>query len=154
MKKNSKSTSADEKNNELTNDLKRVRADFENYRKRVDIEKSQVSEIAKNSTILKILPLIDDIERATANIPKEIESNSWVKGITSMARNLEKNLSELGVQKINSKSGTEFNPEFHEAVMFDDKASGEKEVVSEELRSGYMLEGVVIRPAMVKVTKK
>ena len=133
-------SAADAKITELTNDLQRTRADFENYRKQMDLQKSQATEYAKQETVLRILPLLDDIDRAIAATP----------ALAPLAKNLEKITKELGLEKINSNAGTEFNPDFHDAVMMEG-GEGEKEIISESLRSGYIYNGAVIRPAMVKV---
>lgn len=141
------------KEQELINDLQRVRADFENYRKRVEAEKASLAELTKAATAMKLLPVIDDIERAIAHAPAGLANDKWAQGVVALGKGLEKSLSELGLAKIDAKPGTAFNPDLHEAVMVDD-AEGEKEVVAEELRPGYTLNGQVIRPSMVKVTRK
>lgn len=125
---------------ELTADLQRTRADFENYRKQMDAQKAQAAEFAKQETVKKVLSLLDDMERAIAATPE----------LKPLEKNLEKTISELGLAKINSDAGTEFNPDFYDAVMMEG-GDGEKEVISETLRSGYTYDGSVIRPAMVKV---
>jgi molecular chaperone GrpE len=139
---------------ELTLDLQRTRADFENYRKRVDTEKSAARESGQASAILKLLPVIDNIERAVAYTPEELKDNAWVQGVGSLVRNLEKSLESLNLARIDAKPGTDFNPELHEAIQFDEDAVGDSEVVAEELQAGYTLNGHVIRHAMVKVTRK
>lgn len=131
---------AQQKIEELTNDLQRTRADFENYRKQIDSQKAQAMDFAKQQTVLKVLPLLDDMDRAIAATPE----------LTPLAKNLEKTMTELGLAKINSEPGTEFNPDLHDAVMMEE-SEGAKEVVSETLRAGYTYNGEIIRPAMVKV---
>jgi molecular chaperone GrpE len=139
---------------ELTLDLQRTRADFENYRKRVDTEKSAARESGQASAILKLLPVIDNIERAVAYTPEELKDNTWVQGVGSLVKNLEKSLESLNLARIDAKPGADFNPELHEAIQFDEDAVGDSEVVAEELQAGYTLNGHVIRHAMVKVTRK
>ena len=139
---------------ELTADLQRMRADFENYRKRVDAEKQAAREDGEVRSILKLLPVIDTIERAVTHIPEDIAEHQWVKGVAGLVKQLEKSLSSLHLQKIEAQTGTEFNPELHQAIQFDEEASGEKEVVAEELQPGYTLSGRPMRHAMVKVTRK
>ncbi len=126
---------------ELTNDLQRTRADFENYRKQTELQRSQAMSAARFATVEKFLPLIDDFSRALATYPDQL---------APLAKNFEKLLSSLGLSVINSESGTEFNPDFHEAVSVED-GEGETEVITETLRPGYSYEEVVLRPAMVKV---
>ena len=128
------------RSSELLADLQRTRADFENYRKQMDAQKAKATAFAKFETVKKVLPLLDDIDRAIASTPE----------LKPLEKSLEKTLTELKLQKINSEPGADFNPDLHDAVMMED-SEGEKEVVSETLRAGYTYEGSVIRPAMVKV---
>ena len=127
---------------ELTNDLQRTRADFENYRRQVEQQKLQYGNVVKNTTIMKFLPLLDDLDRAIA-------AN---KALQPLAKNLDKTLKELKLERVESAAGTPFNPDLHEAVMVD--GDGEKELIAETLRAGYRYEGELIRPAMVKVTRQ
>ncbi|HEX6258709.1 MAG TPA: nucleotide exchange factor GrpE [Candidatus Saccharimonadales bacterium] len=138
---------------ELTNDLQRLRADFENYRKRVDTEKEQAKEFGKSTAILKLLPIIDTIERAVLHAPKELQDNTWAQGVVGLAKQLEKKLDTLNLKRIEATPGTIFDPELHEAVQFDD-AEGEQEVIAEELQAGYLYGDTVLRHSMVKVTRK
>lgn len=137
------SNDCDQKIAELTNDLQRTRADFENYRKQVEAQKNQAMSVAKYATVVKFLPLIDDIDRAISAYPEQL---------SPLAKNLEKTLKSLDLQKINSEAGVEFNPDFHEAVSVNDEG-GDLEVVAETLRSGYLYNNEVVRPAMVKVQR-
>ena len=139
---------------ELTLDLQRTRADFENYRKRVEAEKQSAHQMGQAKSVMKLLPVIDTIERAIINVPEELQDNAWAKGVAGLGKQLDKQLKEIGLEKINANPGTLFNPELHQAVQFDGEAEGDKEVVAEELRAGYTLDGVVIRDAMVKVTRQ
>lgn len=139
---------------ELTSDVQRMRADFENYRKRVDAEKNAARAQGKSSAILKLLPVIDNIERAVVYIPDDLKENTWAQGVASLAKNINKSLEAMDVKRIDAAPGTEFNPELHEAIQFDDSATGEKEVIEAELQAGYLLDGHVIRHAMVKVTRQ
>lgn len=139
---------------ELTGDLQRVRADFENYRKRAESEREMARANGKVQAVSALLPVIDNIERAIAHRPKELEDNTWADGVASLVKNLEKSLESLNLRRIDAKEGTIFNPEVHEAVQFDEDADGEQEVIAEELQSGYKLGNDVLRPSIVKVTKK
>ena len=139
---------------ELTGDLQRTRADFENYRKRVEAEKATARELGQASAIMKLLPVIDNIERAIVYTPEDIKDNEWVKSVAGLVKHLEKSLESLNLKRIDAAPGTEFNPELHEAIQFDEDASGDKEVIAEELQSGYLLNGNVIRHSMVKVTRQ
>jgi molecular chaperone GrpE len=139
---------------ELTLDLQRTRADFENYRKRSDLEKVAARESGQASAILKLLPVIDNIERAIAYTPEDLKDNSWVQSVAGLVKHLEKSLDSLNLIRIDAKPGTKFDPELHEAIQFDEEATGEHEVIENEMQAGYMLNGHVIRHAMVKVTKQ
>ena len=138
---------------ELTIDLQRTRADFENYRKRVDVEKAAAREAGQSGAVLKLLPVIDDIERAIAYVPEDLKDNTWAQGVTNLVKKLNKSLESLNVHRIKTAKGTAFNPEVHEAIQFDEEAEGEVEVIEEELQAGYEHNGRVIRHAMVKVTR-
>ena len=139
---------------ELTLDLQRTRADFENFRKRVDAEKSAARTAGQSSAVVKLLPVIDNIERAIAYMPEDLQENAWAQGVSGLMKNLEKSLEGLNVKRIDAKPGSEFNPDLHEAIQFDEDATGDKEVIAEELQAGYTLNGTPIRHAMVKVTKR
>jgi molecular chaperone GrpE len=152
--KSKKQKELEQKVDELTLDLQRTRADFENYRKRVELEKTAARASGQSAAILKLLPVIDNIERAIAHTPADLKDNKWAQGIASLVRNLEKSLESLNLSRIEAKPGTDFNPELHEAIQFDEEAEGEKEVIAEELRAGYLLNGQPVRHAMVKVTRQ
>ncbi|MBR3257044.1 nucleotide exchange factor GrpE [Candidatus Saccharibacteria bacterium] len=124
---------------ELTLDLQRTRADFENYRKNVEKDKENLKRLTKLAETSKVLPLIDDFDRALSTYPE----------LKPLEKNFEKTLKSLSLEKIDTKKGTEFDPNLHEAVMSE--GDGEKELIEETLRPGYLYEGAVLRPAMVKI---
>ena len=126
---------------ELTNDLQRTRADFENFRKQVDLQKDQAKQLAVYATVLKVLPLLDDMALAIKAHPE----------LQPLQKTLEKTLGELGLAPIDTTPGTDFNPDFHEAVAMDE-GEGDREVIAETLRPGYLYQGQPLRAAMVKVT--
>lgn len=138
---------------ELTLDLQRTRADFENYRKRVESEKAMARASGRVGAISQLLPIIDTIERAIVHVPEDLQANPWVGGIIGLSKKLEKSLADLGVKRIVATPGTPFNPELHEAVQFDE-SDGEYEVIAEELQAGYLLGDDVLRHSMVKVTRQ
>src|SRR4051812_48264906 len=154
MAEKKKPTAAQIKIDELTLDLQRTRADFENYRKRVELEKTAARDAGQASAILKLLPVIDNIERAVTYMPEELKDNKWANGVATLTKNLEKALESLNLKRIESTPGADFNPDLHEAIQFDEDAEGESEVIAEELQAGYLLNGRPIRHAMVKVSKK
>jgi molecular chaperone GrpE len=139
---------------ELTADLQRTRADFENYRKRVDVERNMARESGQMSAILKLLPVIDNIERAIYCVPDELRDNTWAQGVINLTKNLDKSLESMNLKRIEASPGTPFNPDLHDAIQFDEEADGEQEVIAEEMQAGYMLGDHPIRHAMVKVTRQ
>lgn len=153
MAKSKKQEDLEQQVGELTQDLQRVRADFENYRKRVDADRAATYQHGQSAAIVKLLPMIDNIERAITHVPAELADNKWAQGIASLAKNLEKSLEGMNVKRIVATPGTLFDPTFHEAIQMDEDAEGDKEVIAEELQAGYVLAGVPIRHAMVKVTR-
>lgn len=154
MAKSKKQQELEQQVGELTQDLQRTRADFENYRKRVEAEKAASYQHGQSVTIMKILPVIDNIERAIAYTPPELADNKWAQGVAGLMKNLEKALEGISVKRIDASPGTAFDPEFHEAIQIDEDAEGEQEVIAEELQAGYTLSGMPIRHAMVRVTRK
>jgi molecular chaperone GrpE len=154
MKKSKKEIEFEQKIGELTADLQRTRADFENYRKRAETEKTMARESGQISMILKLLPIIDNIERAINHMPTELKDNQWAMGVVGLTKNLEKSMDGLGIKRIDATAGTPFNPDLHEAIQFEEDATGENEVIAEELQAGYTLGGQPIRHAMVKVTRQ
>lgn len=154
MSKSKVQTELEQQVGELTADLQRLRADFENYRKRVDGEKLSARQDGEVRAIMKLLPVIDTIERAVAHIPADIADHQWVKGVAGLVKQLEKMLSELNLAKIDADKGAEFNPDLHQAIQFDEASEGEKEVIAEELQPGYTLNGAPLRHAMVKVARQ
>ena len=128
-------------NSELIGDLQRTRADFENFRKQVELQREQAKTIAKHATISKVLPLIDDMSRAIKAHPDLL---------APVQKTLDKTLKALSLTPIDSNPGTVFNPEFHNAITMEE-GDGDKEVIAEELIPGYLYEGEVLRAAMVRV---
>lgn len=153
MTKSKKQTELEQQIGELTQDLQRQRADFENYRKRVEVEKEQAKQTGKTQAVMKLLPVIDNIDRAVAHLPAELQGNAWADGVVKLSKHLDKMVGDLSLEKIAIIPGeTLFDPSLHEAIQMDD-AEGDTEVVAEELQTGWKLGDTVIRPAMVKVTR-
>ena len=139
---------------ETVQDLQRTRADFENFRKRYESELITSRESGQASAILKLLPVIDNIERAISHMPAELKENTWAQGVVGLSKNLDKSLEALNLKRIDAKPGDLFNPELHEAILMDENAEGEHEVIESEMQAGYILNGRPIRHAMVKVTRQ
>ncbi len=154
MAKSKKQIELEQQLGEMTQDLQRTRADFENYRKRAEADKAATYQHGQAAAIMKLLPVIDNIDRAISHLPEDLTDNNWAQGVAALSRNLDKSLETLSVAKIQAAAGVEFNPELHEAIQFDEEAEGEKEVIAELLQPGYLLNGQPIRHAMVKVTRQ
>lgn len=136
---------------ELTLDLQRIQADFVNYKRRSEEDVTRGRMSGKRQMVLALLPVIDNLERALSHQPKDLQKNEWAQGIYKVGAQLSKSLGELGIYRIDTNK-QEFNPEFMEAVSVEGK--GDKEIVSEELQAGYIMNEEVIRPSMVKVERK
>ena len=148
--KKPKKDKKDEKIEELTDRLTRQMAEFDNFRKRTDKEKSQMYEIGAKDIIEKILPVVDNIERGLDAASEEEKENPFVQGMDKIYKQLMTTLEEIGVKPIEAV-GQEFNPDFHNAVMHvDDEALGEN-IIAEEFQKGYMYRDSVVRHSMVKV---
>lgn len=146
--KKKKKDKKDEQIEELTDKVKRQMAEFENFRKRSEKEKTQMYEIGAKSALEKILPVVDNFERGLAGV--EESDDPFAQGMQMIYKQLMTSLEEVGVTAIEAV-GKEFDPEFHNAVMHvEDENFGENEVV-EELQKGYMYRESVLRHSMVKV---
>lgn len=140
----------DEQLEELNDKLKRQMAEFDNFRKRTEKEKSQMYDMGAKTVIEKILPVIDNFERGLAAVSEEEKENSFVVGMDKVYKQMLGTLEEAGVKPIEAV-GSEFDPNFHNAVMHvEDESLGEN-VVAEELQKGYMYRDTVVRHSMVKV---
>ena len=127
--------------------LTRTAAEFDNYKKRTEREKSGVAEYAKVSVIKKLLPIIDNIERANGS---DKASPDYIKGIEMIIKQFNSLVEVLEIEEL-GKAGDKFDPNFHEAVMhIEDENFGENEI-AEVLQKGFKLGDTIIRPAMVKV---
>lgn len=133
---------------ELTNDLKRIQAEFINYKKRSDAERSAASDYGKSQAIKELLPVIDDLERALVHQPDDLKGNKWAEGVAKVYDRLQNQLTKLNVKKIDALNQP-FNPLLHEAVQVE--GEGDNQIVSEVLQNGYMLHDQIIRHAIVKV---
>lgn len=134
---------------ELTDALQRERADAANIRRRHDEQIAGLRTSVKAHVVRDLLPIVDNFERALKHVPKELEDNDYIKGVQAVVKQFEKTLADIGVERIKTV-GEAFDPHFHEAVSMEE-GEGDKEIVSEELQSGYKLGDEVLRHAMVRV---
>ena len=135
---------------ELTDKLKRSMAEFDNFRKRTEKEKSAMYEIGAKDVITKILPVVDNFERGLQTVPEDLKDSPFEDGMEKIYKQLMKTLEDMGVKPIEAV-GKEFDPNFHNAVMHaEDEELGEN-TVSEEFQKGYKYKDAVLRHSMVKV---
>ena len=135
---------------DLTDRLKRSMAEFDNFRKRSEKEKATMFDMGARSVAEKLLPVVDNFERAMLATPSEGEGKAFADGIAMIYNQMTKTLEDLGVKPIDCV-GKEFDPNSHNAVMhIEDESLGEN-VVAEELLKGYMYKDSVLRHSMVKV---
>lgn len=146
--KKEKKDKKDEQIEQLTDRVQRQMAEFENFRRRTEIEKSQMFATGAKNIVEKILPVVDNFERGLATV--EEGADPFSDGMLMIYRQLQTALAEAGVTPIEAV-GQEFNPDFHNAVMHvDDEEVGEN-IVVEEFQKGYMYQDTVVRHSMVKV---
>ena len=140
----------DEKIDELNDKLKRSMAEFDNYRKRTDKEKSAMYEIGAKDVIEKILPIVDNFERGLNSIPEDAKGSAFADGREKIYKQFVKTLDDMGVKPIEAV-GKPFDPNFHNAVMHvEDENLGEN-VVAVELQKGYTYKDSIVRHSMVQV---
>jgi len=130
----------------------RAAADYKNFKRRADQERADLIRGASAGLLLKLLPVVDDIERALDSVPEQIASSTWFEGVRLIAQKLQTVLESEGVMPI-SALGAEFDPNQHEAVIYEDAGDGANAKVVAELQKGYKLRDRVLRPTMVKVGK-
>ncbi len=148
--KKNKKDKKDEKIEELTDRLTRQMAEFDNFRKRTEKEKSQMYEIGAKDIIDKILPVVDNFERGLGAVKEEEKEDPFVQGMEMVYKQLMTTLEGLEVKPIEAV-GKEFNPDFHNAVMHVDDENYGENIVVEEFQKGYMYRDSVVRHSMVKV---
>ena len=150
FEKKNKKDKKDEQIADLTDKLTRQMAEFDNYRKRTEKEKSAMYEIGAKDIVEKILPVVDNFERGLQSVAEENKEDPFVQGMDKIYKQLMTTLEGIGVKPIEAV-GQEFNPDFHNAVMhIEDEEAGEN-VVVEEFQKGYMYRESVVRHSMVKV---
>jgi molecular chaperone GrpE len=142
----------DEQIEDLNDKLKRQMAEFENFRKRSEKEKSQMYDMGARSIIEKILPVIDNFERGFAAVPESDKDNAFVTGMDKVYKQMMTELDAIGVKPI-AAVGEEFNPDFHNAVMQVASEEYESGVVAQELQKGYTYKDIVVRHSMVAVVE-
>ena len=150
FKKKEKKDKKDEKIEELTDRVRRQMAEFDNFRKRTEKEKTQMFETGAKSIVEKILPVVDNFERGLAAVTEEEKGSPFVEGMEKIYTQMMTMLEEAGVKPIEAV-GQEFDPNLHNAVMhIEDEEFGEN-IIAEEFQKGYTYRDSVVRHSMVKV---
>ena len=140
----------DEKIDELNDKLRRSMAEFDNYRKRTDKEKSAMYEIGAKDVIEKILPIVDNFERGLNTIPEDAKGTAFAEGMEKIYKQFVKTLDDLGVKPIEAV-GKPFDPNFNNAVMHGEDENLGENVVAAELQKGYTYKESIVRHSMVQV---
>ncbi len=151
-KKDKKQDPLKEKVEELEDRVKRQMAEFDNFRKRTEKEKTAMFETGAKSVIEKILPVVDNFERGLASVPEEERDGAIAQGMQMIYKQLMTELENLDVKPIPAV-GEEFNPEFHNAVMQTESEEFESGTIAQELQKGYTYRDSVVRHSMVAVVQ-
>ena len=141
------------KSAEYLDSWRRAAADLSNYRKRAEKETGELAKFANSTLIARLLPVMDDFDRAFQTVPEGLRELTWVDGMMLIARKLHAILEAEGLKPIEA-IGKPFDPNFHEAVIHEETDKAEEGLVTGELQKGYLLSDRVLRPTMVKVAKK
>ncbi|WP_342757224.1 nucleotide exchange factor GrpE [Kineothrix sedimenti] len=149
-KKDKKQEALKQKVDELEDKVRRQMAEFDNFRKRTDKEKTMMFETGARSIIEKILPVVDNFERGLSTIPEEEKGSGFAEGMQMIYKQLMTELDSLGVKPIEA-IGQEFNPDYHNAVMQVESEEYESGIIAQELLKGYMYRDTVVRHSMVAV---
>lgn len=139
-----------EQNQELMNNWKRSVADFENFKRRKEVESKELLEYSKETTVMQLMPSLQSLEQVLIHAPNDEKYKDWLMGLKATITQLEKTMEELGVVKIKTV-GEPFDPTKHDAI---EEQDSEMEGIIKEVQPGFMLNGKVIIPARVVVGKK
>ena len=151
--KKKKKDKKDEQIEDLNDRLRRQMAEFDNFRKRSEKEKSQMFDMGARSIIEKVLPVVDNFERGLAAVPEERKDDAFVAGMDKIYKQLMTELDAIGVKPIEAL-GQEFNPDLHNAVMQVESEEYDPGVVAQELQKGYTYKDTVVRHSMVAVVSE
>lgn len=151
--KKKKKDKKDEQIEDLNDRLRRQMAEFDNFRKRSEKEKSQMFDMGARSIIEKVLPVVDNFERGLAAVPEEQKDDAFVTGMDKVYKQMMTEFDSIGVKPIEAV-GQEFNPDLHNAVMQVESEEFEPGIVAQELQKGYMYKDTVVRHSMVAVVSE
>jgi molecular chaperone GrpE len=131
----------------------RSRAEFSNYKRRVEAERTELVASAGAEALKRVLPAVDDFERALQTLPADLKEHPWISGVLLVQRKLNSALEQSGVTPIAVKPGDDFDPNFHEAVTHEESDQVASEQIIGEVQRGYKLGDRVLRPTMVRVAR-
>ena len=151
--KKKKKDKKDEQIEDLNDRLRRQMAEFDNFRKRSEKEKSQMFDMGARSIIEKVLPVVDNFERGLAAVPEEQKDDAFVTGMDKVYKQMMTEFDSIGVKPIEAV-GQEFNPDLHNAVMQVESEAYEPGTVAQELQKGYTYKDNVVRHSMVAVVSE
>ncbi len=138
---------------EYLDNWRRTAAEFANYRKRKEREVAEFEQRANERLIARLLPILDDLQRALENVPEELQGHEWVEGIRLIERKFWSVLKQEGVEPIESEPGMPFDPLYHEALFTEESEDHEAGHILEVYQHGYRYKGKVLRPARVRVAR-
>jgi molecular chaperone GrpE len=131
----------------------RARAEFANYKRRVEAERTELAASAGAEALKRVLPAVDDFERAMQTLPDDLKDNPWVNGVVMVQRKLSAALEQSGITPIVTTPGEVFNPNVHEAITHEDSDQFTSEQIIGEVQRGYKVGERVLRPALVRVAR-
>jgi len=141
-----------QKAQDYLNGWKRAKADYSNFKKDNEERQKEVIQFANAALLAEVIPIFDHFKLACQHVPEDEEKTEWVQGFLHIRKQFEDFLKNLGIEEIKTVN-EKFNPEFHEAVVHENKKGYKTDIIFEEVKSGYTLHGKVINPAKVKVVK-
>jgi molecular chaperone GrpE len=145
-------TEAETRAAEYLDGWQRARAEFANYRRRQEQQRKQMQVTAKANVLTHLLPVMDDLKRALEAVPEEIEGNAWVSGVEQVQRKWQAALERVGLSVLPAEAGESFDPNIHEALTHEPSTEFEAGKVIEVVQPGYEVDGVILRPALVRVS--
>ena len=131
----------------------RARAEFANYKRRVEAERAELAASASANALKRVLPAVDDFERAMQTLPDELKDNPWVSGLSMVQRKLNAALEQSGITPLATNPGDAFDPNVHEAITHEESDQFASGQIIGEVQRGYKIGDRVLRPAMVRVAR-
>jgi molecular chaperone GrpE len=131
----------------------RARAEFANYKRRIEAERAELTASAGAEALKRVLPAVDDFERAMQTLPDDLKDNPWISGVLMVQRKLNAALEQSGIAPLVTNPGDAFDPNVHEAITHEDSDQFGSEQIIGEVQRGYKIGDRILRPAMVRVAR-